>query len=182
VTFAALLAALVLNGVAALLVGVSVRSLTRAFRRQKSQELEWAMAGELLEHQEDLREQLAADPRGWQEPVRQLLADARVGGGEDAPLMLGDVSVSHPAFDVVGDTARYTFTTDPDRARGNRLTRWRNWRDRTISLDTTVSPFARVDAQVLWGHLAAQKREGFVLSRRNMAWYLVVRRRGKQRG
>ncbi|MCP3958720.1 MAG: hypothetical protein GY719_12775 [bacterium] len=173
----ALAALLAFNGVTSLLQALAVRSLTRAFRRQKSQELEWAMAGELIEHQESLREQLDGDPRGWQRQVRQLLTDARVGGGEDVPLMLGDVSVSHPAFEVVGDTARYTFTTDPDRARGNRLARWRNWRDRVISLDTAISPFARVDAQVLWGHLAARKQDGFVLSRRNMAWYVVVRRR-----
>ncbi len=174
----ALAVLLIFNGTTSLFQALAVRSLTRAFRRQKSQELEWAMAGELIDHQESLGKQLGDDPRGWQEPVRQLLADARVGGGEDVPLMLGDVSVSHPAFDVVGDTARYTFTTDPDRVRGNRLARWRNWRDRVISLDTAVSPFARVDTQVLWGHLAARKQEGFVLSRRNMAWYLVVRRRG----
>ncbi len=174
----ALAALLVFNGVTSLFQALAVRSLTRAFRRQKSQELEWAMAGELIEHQERLRKHLDGDPRGWQGPVRQLLTDARVGSGEDAPLMLGDVSVSHPTFDVVGDTARYTFTTDPDRARGNRLARWRNWRDRVISLDTAISPFARVDAQVLWGHLAARKQEGFVLSRRSMAWYLVLRRRG----
>ncbi len=162
---------------AAMLVGVSVRSLKRTFRRQKSREFEWAMAQELFNHQESLREQLGSGPRAWQEPVRQLLADARV-GGEDVPLMLGDVSISCPTFAIVGDTAYYTFTTDPDRARGNRFARWRNWRDRVISLDTTVSPFARVDAQVLWGHLAARKQEGFVLSRRNMAWHLIVRRRG----
>jgi hypothetical protein len=174
----ALLVGLVFNGAAVLLQTMALRSITHTYRRQKSQELELAMAQELATHQQALREELSGDPRAWQETVRQLLADVRV--SHDSAWMQGDVTTVFPSFAVVGADRVYTFTTDPDRARGSLLARWRGWRDRVIALDTTVSPFARVDAQAVWGHLAAQRQGDFVLSRRNMAWYLVVQRRRRR--
>ena len=170
VIVAALLAGLALNGFASLSQAAAVRSLERTYRRQKSQELEQAFGRDLTARLEQLRGHLTGEPDAWREVVRQLLVDAGVGTDSTS---IDEVEVSansHPCFVVAGNGRHYLFTTDPSRLRKSRAIRWR---DRVIALDTALSPFARVEAQALWDHLAQESRNGQTTLPRNVAWYLV---------
>jgi hypothetical protein len=163
----ALLIGLVLNGFAALTQAAAVRSLERTFRRQKSQELELAMAQDVTARLEDLREHLSSSGRAWREIAGQLLLDAGVAPPEGIVLSQDESSVTPPYLSISGGGNQYLFTTDLHRA---------HRRDRVVPLDAaTVSPFARVEAHALWAHLAGQDLPATVLSR-NVAWYVIVHR------
>ena len=174
-----LLAGLVFNALTSLTQAVAVRSLERTYRRQKAQELELAMTQTLTSHQEQVRDRLAADPDAWRGVVRQLLTDAGVDG--DATLVnVPDISTTPcPHFTVSGtsDQPCYLFTTDPGSLRSSRTVRRR---DQAVLLDMTLSPFARVEAQALWDHLAQGRLRGKPSALpRDAAWWLVIRRRTK---
>ena len=162
----ALLIGMILNGFASLTQAAAVRSLERTFRRQKSLELELAMAQDLTARLDDLREHLSSSSRAWREIAGQLLLDAGVAPSEEVVLNLDEASVLPPHFAISAGGNRYLFTTDPSQARR---------RDRVVPLDAaTVSPFARVEAHALWAHLTEQDVPAVVLLR-NVAWYVVVR-------
>ncbi|MDY6878119.1 MAG: M23 family metallopeptidase [Chloroflexota bacterium] len=174
-----LLAGLVFNALTSLTQAVAVRSLERTYRRHKAQELELAMDQTLTSHQEQVRDRLAADPDAWRGVVRQLLTDAGVDG--DATLVnVSDISVTPcPHFTVAGANGQpcYLFTTDPGSLRSSRAVRRR---DQAVLLDMTLSPFARVEAQALWDHLAQGRLRGKPSALpRDAAWWLVIRRRTK---
>jgi len=174
-----LLAGLVFNALTSLTQAVAVRSLERTYRRQKAQELELAMNQSLTTYQGQVRDRLAADPDAWRGVVRQLLTDAGVDG--DATLVnVPDVSTTPcPHFIVSGANGqpRYLFTTDPGSLRSSRTVRRR---DQAVLLDMTLSPFARVEAQALWNHLAGERLRGKQSALpRDAAWWLVIRRRTK---
>jgi hypothetical protein len=163
----ALLAGLVFNGFAALTQAAAVRSLERTFRRQKSQELELAMAQDVTARLDDLREHLSSSGRAWREIAEQLLTDAGVAPPEGIVLSQDESFVTPPYFAISGGGNQYMFTTDPNRA---------HRRDRVVPLDAaTVSPFARVEAHALWAYLTEQDLPAAILSR-NIAWYVIVRR------
>ncbi len=174
-----LLAGLAFNAFTSLTQAMAVRSLERTYRRQKAQELELAMDQTLTSHQEQVRDHLATDPDAWRGVVRQLLTDAGVNG--DATLAnVPDISTTPcPHFTVAGANGqpRYLFTTDSGLLRSSRTVRRR---DRVVALDMTLSPFARVEAQALWNHLAGERLRGTQSALpRDAAWWLVIRRRTK---
>jgi len=162
----ALLIGMILNGFASLTQAAAVRSLERTFRRQKSLELELAMAQDVTARLDNLREHLSSSSRAWREIAGQLLLDAGVATAEEIVLNLDEASVLPPYFAISAGGNRYLFTTDPSQACR---------RDCVISLDAaTVSPFARVEAHALWAHLTDQDVPTVVLLR-NVAWYVIVR-------
>ena len=170
IAVAVLLAGLIFVGFTSLGQAAATRALERTYRRLKSQELELARAQDLTERLEKLHTRLSDDPDAWREVARQLLIDANVEGTDGALILseTADVSVSPPGFTVIGSTAHYLFTTNPNRAVHQRIP--------AIPLDTTLSPFARVEAHALWVHLAAREHSvsATALSR-NVAWYVVAR-------
>ena len=162
----ALLIGMILNGFASLTQAAAVRSLERAFRRQKSLELELAMAQDVTARLDDLREHLSSSSRAWREIAGQLLLDAGVAPSEEVVLNLDEASVLPPYFAISAGGNRYLFTTDLNQV---------HRRDRVVPLDAaTVSPFARIEAHALWAHLTGQDVPAVVLFR-NVAWYVVVR-------
>ncbi|MDY7079398.1 MAG: M23 family metallopeptidase [Chloroflexota bacterium] len=174
-----LLAGLAFNALTSLTQAMAVRSLERTYRRQKAQELKLAMNQTLTSHQEQVRARLATDPDAWRGVVRQLLTDAGVDG--DATLAnVPDISTTPcPHFTVSGANGQpcYLFTTDPGSLHSSRTVRRH---DQTVLLDMTLSPFARVEAQALWDHLAGERLRGKQSALpRDAAWWLVIRRRTK---
>jgi hypothetical protein len=75
-----------LNGFASLTQAAAVRSLERTFRRQKSLELELAMAQDVTACLNDLREHLSSSGRAWIEIAGQLLLNAGVAPSEGVVL------------------------------------------------------------------------------------------------
>jgi hypothetical protein len=180
VAVAVLLVGLALNAFGSLSQALAVRSLERTYRRHKAQELELAMNQTLTSHQEQVRERLATDSDAWRGVVRQLLTDAGV-DGDATPASALDISATPcPHFTVAGANGQpcYLFTTDPGSLRSSRTVRRR---DQTVLLDMTLSPFARVEAQALWDHLAQRRLHGKQLALpRDAAWWLVIRRATEQ--
>jgi hypothetical protein len=171
VLLVALIAGLAFTGFSSLAQAAAIRSLERTYRRQKSQELELALGRELTAHLEQLRTHLAGGEDAWRGVVRQLLVDAGI--GDAAMLEAGGVSIEPvPCLVVEGGSRRYLFTTAPDELRRNDAVRRS---DRVILLDAALSPFARIEAQALWDHLAAQRWHGGQTTLpRDATWYLVV--------
>ena len=168
-----LLAGLIFNGVTSLLQAVAVRSLTRTYRKQKTQEMEYRQYQVIAQRKAEIEQLLADDAGNWRQVVAQILADA-VPGADTAWLAVADVSITPtPRFDVVGeDNGRYTFTISPGSMR-RRFVLWRM--GRAIPLDASLSLALRVEVQTVWECLAKQQNLELPLVPRRAEWYLVVR-------
>ncbi len=162
---------LAFTGATSLLQVVAVRSLTRTYRQQKAQEMEYRQDQVITRRKAEVEQLLADDAGNWRQVVAQILADA-LPGADTAWLTVADVSTTPvPRFDVVGeDGKRYTFTVSPARGKG-----------RVISLDASLSPAMRVEVQTVWKHLAEHHGLDLQLLPRRAEWYLVVQRRKKRR-
>lgn len=178
ITFLVLAGLAMFIGFTSLSQAAAVRGLESTYRRQKTQEFELTLAGEMAAHLAGVRQRLGemGNPEPWRDIMAQLLADA---GLEPAPLLYAqEVSVEpcpHVTFSGMGANGQVLFlATQPELVK--------QWRDRVIPLDTGLSHYARVEAQALWEYLAAHKIVGEqpVLPR-DAAWYLVVSRTRQKR-
>lgn len=176
VVIAIILIGMALNGLALLTQATAFRSLERAYRRQKSLELEVLQSQVVARRQAKVAQLLENDPDGWQRVLGQLLADALAGAG--ARIGAGGVlslSVSPaPRFTVagVGDQV-YIFTTLPDELRRIGLLRRK---EQVVALDASLHPAARVEMQLVWEHLARRRLQGRAPTLpRQAEWFLAVR-------
>lgn len=144
----------------------AVRSLERAYRRHKSQELELTMAREIADHRERLSKTLESDSDAWRALATQLFAG--VGLGHVAPSSIQSATIAPcPSLTIAGlDDLLYAFTTDPSPL---------GQHGRVIPLDASVSLFARVEAHTLWDH-AMRRSGGRAMPLHDVAWYLVAPR------
>jgi hypothetical protein len=162
-------------------VAREVRKLARAYRRQKSLELEQLQARLVAEREAEVKRELA-QAGGVERVLNQLLADAlpETGAvvGREGVL---DVSVTPaPRFTVAGPNGyQYTFTTAPDLLRSVGML---GRKDEAVPLDAAIHPAARAEVQAVWEHVAARRLRGPqpTYLPRQAAWYLVVRQREQE--
>jgi hypothetical protein len=163
VAMLAVIGVLAFVGVASLSQAAAVRALERTYRRHKTQEFELAMAREIADHTAQLQQQLKKAPDAWRDMFAQLVANAGLGRVLFSYTEVSTEPCVH--FGATGSDGRlYVFTTDPAplRKRG----------DRVMLLDANLSLFARVNAYVLWMHLAHKIGNPTVPD--DAAWYLIV--------
>ncbi len=174
--FFVLLVAVIAYGAAVTLsngaVTQAIRRLEATYRRQKSQEMEQARQRELTEHVAQLRARLAGDSNAWRDVVAQLLVDAGADGVATRLEMERVSADPAPCYTIGGGRWHYLFTTNPARLREARLV---HRSDPVVSLDTALSPFARVEAQALWDYFAQDLGAQARLPR-DVMWYLVAHR------
>jgi hypothetical protein len=173
IAVAALLVGLAFSGMCSLAQAASTRSLERTYRRQKSQELEFAMASDLTRRKDQTERRLADDAEVWRKVVAQLLADAGIGGSPALEKGIDVREIPCPHFVIREETNRYhyVFTVNPEPLRKARIIRRR---DRVVPLDTTLSLYARIEAQALWDHVAPRLRHQQTMLARDATWFLVV--------
>jgi hypothetical protein len=147
----------------------AIRSLERAYRRAKTQDVELRMEQAMSEAREKAREEISRGKKGWRTVLGRLLVDAQV-VYEEPQLEQGSASV-HPVPHAIVNhgVKRFILTTDPEAiAEGDLADRG----DRVVVLDSAVASTARVEAQALWDYLAGDIPQSMVP--REAAWYLVV--------
>ena len=162
-------------------VAREVRKLARAYRRQKSLELEQLQARLVAEREAEVKGELS-QAGGVERVLNQLLADAlpETGAvvGREGVL---DVSVTPaPRFTVAGPEGhQYLFTTAPDLLRSVGML---GRKDAATPLDAAIHPAARAEVQAVWEHVAARRLRGPqpTYLPRQAAWYLVVRQREQE--
>ncbi len=143
--------------------------LERTYRQRKSLKLQ-----QLIAQRQARVEELLSEPDGWRQVLSQLLADAL-----DRNVLIGQEGILElslepaPRYAVAGEEGiEYRLTTQP--LRGVRLP---GRKEQVVPLDATLHPAARMEAQMLWEHLAGGQANGSLP--RQAAWFLEVHHRNR---
>ncbi|TET50654.1 MAG: hypothetical protein E3J64_07960 [Anaerolineales bacterium] len=147
----------------------AIRSLERAYRRAKTQEMELRMERAMNEARDRAQKALTGGKDAWKGVLARLLVDGQV-PYEEPQLEQGSASVHPVPHAIINHGAkRFVLTTDPEAIAEGELT---TPSDRVVPLDSGIASTARVEAQALWEYLAGEIPQSMVP--REAAWYLVV--------